>query len=59
MYLRESKTVVVKIGSSLLIDENKKIRDKWLINFAKDIQNLQKLKKKYNYCKFWCNSLRM
>ena len=45
MYLRESKTVVVKIGSSLLIDENKKIRDKWLINFAKDIQNLQKLKK--------------
>ena len=45
MYLRESKTVVVKIGSSLLIDENKKIRDTWLINFAKDIQNLQKLKK--------------
>ncbi|NDA21991.1 MAG: glutamate 5-kinase [Proteobacteria bacterium] len=45
MYLRESKTVVVKIGSSLLIDEDKKIRDKWLINFAKDIQNLQKLKK--------------
>ena len=45
MYLEESKTVVVKIGSSLLIDEDKKIRDKWLINFAKDIQNLQKLKK--------------
>ena len=45
MYLEESKTVVVKIGSSLLINEDKKIRDKWLINFSKDIQNLQKLKK--------------
>ena len=45
MYLKESKTVVIKIGSSLLINENKMIREKWLSEFAKDIKFLQKLKK--------------
>ena len=30
MYLKDSKTVVVKIGSSLLIDKDKKIRVKWI-----------------------------
>ena len=45
MYLKDSKTVVVKIGSSLLIDKDKKIRVKWLSEFAKDIKNLKNLKK--------------
>ena len=45
MYLKDSKTVVIKIGSSLLIDDNKVIREKWLSEFAKDIKNLQNLKK--------------
>ena len=45
MYLKESKTVVIKIGSSLLINENKIIREKWLSEFAKDVKFLQKLKK--------------
>ena len=45
MYLKDSKTVVIKIGSSLLIDNNKIIREKWLSEFAKDIKNLQNLKK--------------
>ena len=45
MYLEEAKTVVIKIGSSLLINENKIIREKWLSEFAKDIKFLQKLKK--------------
>ena len=45
MYLEESKTVVIKIGSSLLINENKIIRKKWLSEFAKDIKFLKKLKK--------------
>ena len=45
MYLEEAKTVVIKIGSSLLINENKIIREKWLSEFAKDIKQLQKLKK--------------
>ena len=45
MYIKESKTVVIKIGSSLLIDNKKTIREKWLSEFAKDIKNLQNLKK--------------
>ncbi len=45
MYLKKSKTVVIKIGSSLLINENKTIREKWLSDFAKDIKNLQKMNK--------------
>ena len=40
MYLKNSKIIVIKIGSSLLIDENKKIRKKWLSEFAKDIKDL-------------------
>ena len=46
MYLKNSKIIVIKIGSSLLIDENKKIRKKWLTEFAKDIQILIKQNKK-------------
>jgi glutamate 5-kinase len=40
MYLKKSKIIVIKIGSSLLIDENKKIRKKWLSEFSKDIRDL-------------------
>ena len=36
MYLKNSKIIVIKIGSSLLIDDNKKIRKKWLLEFSKD-----------------------
>ena len=46
MYLKDSKIIVIKIGSSLLIDENKKIRKKWLSEFAKDIRELIKENKK-------------
>ncbi len=46
MYLKNSKIIVIKIGSSLLIDKNKKIRKKWLSGFAEDIQELIKKDKK-------------
>ena len=46
MYLEDSKIIVIKIGSSLLIDNNKKIRKKWLSEFSKDIQELLKQNKK-------------
>ena len=46
MYLNNSKQVVIKIGSSLLIDEKKKIRKSWLLDFSKDIEELIKNKKK-------------
>ena len=41
MSLKNSKIIVVKIGSSLLVDNNKKIRKKWLASFAKDIKKLK------------------
>ena len=34
MYLKNSKKIVIKIGSSLLVDQDKKIRRKWLSSFA-------------------------
>ena len=37
MYLENYRKIVVKIGSSLIIDNKKKIRIKWLYEFAKDI----------------------
>ena len=46
MFLKNSKIIVIKIGSSLLVDKNKKIKKKWLSNFAQDIQNLKKKNKK-------------
>ncbi len=46
MSLKNSKVIVIKIGSSLLVDENKKIRKKWLTSFAKDIKNLKNKNKK-------------
>ena len=46
MYLKNSKTVAVKIGSSLLIDDNMKIRTKWLVEFSKDIKKLSEQGKK-------------
>tara|TARA_B110001450_G_scaffold176069_1_gene164416 strand:+ start:1022 stop:2128 length:1107 start_codon:yes stop_codon:yes gene_type:complete len=46
MYLKDSKIIVIKIGSSLLIDENKKVRKKWLSEFSKDIRELIKKNKK-------------
>tara|TARA_B110001452_G_scaffold241164_1_gene223176 strand:- start:1506 stop:2612 length:1107 start_codon:yes stop_codon:yes gene_type:complete len=46
MYLNQSKIIIIKIGSSLLIDDKKKIRKKWLFNFAKDIYELTKQNKK-------------
>ena len=46
MSLKDSKKIVIKIGSSLLVDESKKIRKKWLLSFAKDIHKLKTENKK-------------
>ena len=46
MHLKNSKIIVIKIGSSLLVDKNKKIRKRWLSSFAKDIKNLKSKNKK-------------
>ena len=46
MHLKNSKIIVIKIGSSLLVDKNRKIRKKWLTSFAKDIKKLKSKNKK-------------
>ena len=46
MHLKNSKIIVIKIGSSLLVNDKKKIRKKWLSSFAKDIQKLKSKNKK-------------
>ena len=46
MYFDKLNTIVVKIGSSLIIDEKKKIRSKWLDSFIKDIQGFKKVGKR-------------
>jgi len=45
MHLNNSKIIVIKIGSSLLIN-NKEIRKKWLSSFAKDVKKLKSQNKK-------------
>ena len=37
MYLKNYKTIVIKVGSSLLIDAKKKVRRTWLEKFALDL----------------------
>ena len=46
MLLKNSKTIVVKIGSSLLVNNKKIIRKKWFSSFAKDIKELRSKNKK-------------
>ena len=46
MYLKNSKIIVIKIGSSILVDNKRKIRSKWLSSFAKDIKKLKEKKRK-------------
>ncbi len=46
MLLKNSKIIVIKIGSSLLVDNKMNIRKKWLSSFAKDIKDLRSKNKK-------------
>ena len=46
MYIKNSKKIVIKIGSSLLIDKSNEIRKKWLSEFSKDIKQLLNKNKK-------------
>ena len=46
MHLKNSKIIVIKVGSSLIVNDKKKIRKKWLSSFAKDIKKLKDKNKK-------------
>ena len=45
MYLKNSKTIVIKLGSALLVSEKQIFRQNWLENFAKDVKELLNKKK--------------
>jgi glutamate 5-kinase len=45
MYINKSKKIVIKIGSSILIDKKGKPKTVWLNSFIKDIKTLIKKKK--------------
>ena len=44
MQIDKFKKIVIKIGSSILVDNKGKPRKKWLKEFGKDIKNLIKKK---------------
>ena len=46
MLLKNSKVIVIKIGSSLLVDNKQNIRRKWLSSFAQDVHKLKSKNKK-------------
>ena len=45
MHINNFKKIVIKIGSSILINEEGKPKKKWLQEFGKDIKNLINKKK--------------
>ena len=46
MYIDKFKKIVIKIGSSILVDQKGKPKKLWLKEFAKDIKLLIKKKNK-------------
>ena len=42
MYLKNSKTIVIKIGSSNIVDGKGKLKEKWLNSLTKDLKVLVK-----------------
>jgi len=59
MYINKSKKIVIKIGSSILVDDKGKPKKSWLKAFSKDIKFLIKKKKTNRYSFFRCYSSRL
>ena len=47
MYIENSKTIVIKIGSSNLVDGKGKLKEKWLKSFVQDIKKYKKKGKNF------------
>ena len=45
MYIENAKTIVIKIGSSNIVDNRGKLKEKWLNSLAKDLKELANKKK--------------
>ena len=46
MYINKAKKIVLKIGSSNLVDNKGKLKEKWLKSLVEDIEKLKNFKKK-------------
>ena len=59
MQIEKFKRIVIKIGTSTLIDEKGKPKKIWLQEFVKGIKDLIKKKKTNSNCFLWgyCNRL--
>ena len=44
MYIEKSNTIVLKIGSSNIVDKKGKLKERWLNSLAKDLKVLVKKK---------------
>ncbi len=42
MYINKANTIVIKIGSSNIVDGKGKLKEKWLNSLAKDFKTLVK-----------------
>ena len=42
MYIDKAKIIVIKIGSSNLVDNRGKLKEKWLKSFVQDIKKFKK-----------------
>ena len=47
MYINKAKKIVLKIGSSNLVDNNGKLKEKWLKSLVADIEKLRKSGKEF------------
>ena len=47
MYINKAKTIVLKIGSSNLVDSRGKLKEKWLNSFVKDVKKYKKKGKNF------------
>ena len=47
MYINNSKTIVIKIGSSNLVDSRGQLKEKWLKSFVKDVKKFKKKGKNF------------
>ena len=71
MYINKAKKIVLKIGSSNLVDKQGKLREKWLKSLVTDIEKLRRKGKEFvivssgaialgqNHLKVFLNFLKM
>ena len=45
MFIEKAKTIVIKIGSSNIVNNSGKLKENWLSSLARDLKELAKKKK--------------